>query len=186
VNIGVRHALPMLPFVCILIAQGVAPVWDRGRTAVRAALAVVFAGYLFSTLSHYPYFLSYLSEYARGRALHETLVDSNTDWGQGLVALRAFMLERGVDEVALGYFGSALPDGYGIRYVAMPSFFELPRLAHAATEPRYIVVSATLLARGYLAGDPYAALRKEKPVAIVGGTLYVFDREAFGSHDRGR
>lgn len=178
VNIGVRHALPMMPLLCILVAQGVAPIWNRGRTAVRGALAVVFAGYVLSTVSHYPYFLSYLSEYTRGRMVHETLVDSSTDWGQGLVALRAFMQERGIDQVALAYFGSALPEGYGIRYVAMPSFLELP--AQDPGAPRYLVVSVTLLTGNYVRGDPYAALRAVKPVAIVADTLYVFDLRALG------
>ena len=58
------------------------------------------------------------------------------------------------------------------------------RLAFVAQEPppgplpRYAVVSATLLAGSYLAQDPYAGLRKEKPVAVVGGSLYVFDLHA--------
>jgi 4-amino-4-deoxy-L-arabinose transferase-like glycosyltransferase len=183
INIGSRHALPALPLVCILVAQGIAPIWDRGRTATRGALAVVFASYLLSTLSHYPYFLSYLSEYARGRALHETLVDSSTDWGQGLVALRAYMREHNIDQVALAYFGSALPEGYGIRYVALPSFLDLPPQAASPAAPRYAVISATLLSgtyAGYLRGDLYAALRRAKPVAVVAETLYVYDLEALG------
>jgi hypothetical protein len=85
------------------------------------------------------------------------------------------MREHGIDRVALGYFGSALPAGYGIAYVAMPSYFTLPD--GEAGEPRYLVVSATLLTGNYVQGDPYAALRKVKPVAVVAGTLYVFDRQ---------
>jgi Dolichyl-phosphate-mannose-protein mannosyltransferase len=183
INIGSRHALPALPLVCILVAQGIAPIWHGGRTAVRGALAVVFAAYLLSTLSHYPYFLSYLSEYARGRALHETLVDSSTDWGQGLVALRAYMREHNIDEVALAYFGSALPEGYGIRYVALPSFLDLPPQAAGPAAPRYAVISATLLSgtyADYFRGDLYAALRGAKPMAVVADTLYVYDLEALG------
>jgi hypothetical protein len=183
INIGSRHALPAMPLACILIAHGIASIWDRGRMAVRGALAAVFASYLVSTLSHYPYFLSYLSEYARGRALHETLVDSSTDWGQGLVALRAYMREHHIDQVALAYFGSALPEGYGIRYVALPSFLDLPPQAASPAAPRYAVISATLLSgtySGYLHGDLYAALRASKPVAVVADTLYVYDLEALG------
>jgi hypothetical protein len=178
-NIGVRHALPMLPLVCILVAQAVAPFWQRGRAPVRAALAVLLAGYIVSSVRHYPYFLSYLSEYAEGRPLHQTLVDSNTDWGHGLIALRAFMVERGIDEVGLGYFGSALPEGYGIRYVEMPSYLDLSRVAVKRPLPRYMVVSSTLLA-GYAFEDPYAALRSARPVAVLARSLYVFDREALG------
>ncbi len=177
-NIGFRHALPAIPLLCILVAQGLEPVWARGRGLAHAAILVLFAGYAGSTLSRYPDFLSYLSEYVRGRPLYDTLVDSNTDWGQGLVALRDYMRERGIDRVALGYFGSALPEGYGIRYVALPSFLDLPR--QAAGLPRYLVVSATLLAGDYAKGDPYAALRRARPVAVVAHTLYVYDRRALG------
>jgi Dolichyl-phosphate-mannose-protein mannosyltransferase len=183
INIGSRHALPAFPLVCILVAQGLAPIWDDGRRAVRGALAAVFACYLFSSLSHYPYFLSYLSEYVHGRALHETLVDSSTDWGQGLVALRVYMGEHGINEVALAYFGSALPEGYGIRYVELPSFLDLPRQPAGSAAPRYAVVSATLLSgtySDYFRGDLYAALRGAKPVAVVADTLYVYDLEALG------
>lgn len=176
-NIGVRHALPMLPFLLILVAAGVARIWRLGNRPMRASLAAVAAAYVVSGLSHYPFFLSYTSEIVRGRPLHATLVDSNTDWGQGLVALRDYMRANGIDRVALGYFGSALPEGYGIDYVAMPSFFELPQQP-AAAAPRYLVVSATLLAGVYVRGDPYAALRAATPVAIVADTLYVFDLES--------
>jgi Dolichyl-phosphate-mannose-protein mannosyltransferase len=179
-NLGVRHALPMLPLMCILVAQGVQRVWREASLGVRAALAIVFAAFIVSSASRYPYFLSYLNGYVAGRPMHEVLVDSSTDWGQGLVALRQFMREQAIDEVGLGYFGSAPPEGYGIRYVAMPSFMDLaPERAKDAL-PRYLVVSATLLAGVYLPRDPYAALRKVKPVAIVGGSLYVFDRQALG------
>ena len=174
VNIGMRHALPMMPPLLILVAAGVWRIWEREGRTLRFALGTVAAAYVLSTASHYPYFLSYLSDYARGRPLHRTLVDSSTDWGQGLVALRAFMRERGIDQVALAYFGSALPEGYGIRYTALPSYLELPDQPPA--DPRYLVVSATLLTGQYARGDPYAPLRDREPVAIVADVLYVFDR----------
>ena len=178
-NVGTRHALPLMPLLCILIAQGVAPIWRAGRGAVRFAFAVVFVGLVLSAIRPYPYFISYLSEYALGRAPYETLVDSSTDWGQGLIALRTFMRERGVDTVALGYWGSALPEGYGIQFVALPSYFALQPQPAGPAQPRYVVISATLLA-GFVRSDPYAALRAARPVAVVGGSLYVFDRAALG------
>jgi hypothetical protein len=167
----------LMPLLCILVAQGVAPIWNAGGAAVRVAFATVFAGLVLSALRPYPYFISYLSEYALGRAPYETLVDSSTDWGQGLIALRAFMRERGVDTVALGYWGSAPPEGYGIRFVPLPSYFPLEPQPRAPEEPRYAVISSTLLA-GFVRSDPYAALRQARPDAVVGGSLYIFDRAA--------
>ncbi|HLX21708.1 MAG TPA: hypothetical protein VKR38_00070, partial [Usitatibacter sp.] len=73
---------------------------------------------------------------------------------------------------------SAVPGSYEIRYAPMPSFFTLPVIDPSMPPPRYVVVSASLVAGMYVKGDPYAALRSQTPVAVVGGSLYVFDRQA--------
>ncbi len=174
-NIGFRHALPMLPLLCILVAQGLEPLWDTGRLALRGTLGLLLAAFVASSMSSYPYFLAYVSEYIRGRPLYETVVDTTTDWGGGLVALRDFMREKGIHEVSLGILSSAVPDAYGIRYAPLPSFFTLPVIDPSMPRPRYAVVSASLIAGMYVFDDPYAALRRQKPVAVVGGSLYVFD-----------
>ena len=73
---------------------------------------------ILAPLSYYPNFLSYISEYGPGRDRgSEILVDSSLDWGQGLLQLREYMREQGIERVYLSYFGSARPDGYGIDYV---------------------------------------------------------------------
>ena len=105
-------------------------------------------------------------------------MDSNLDWGQGLLELRAFMEEEGVQSVWLSYFGSAPPEAYGIEYVALPSFFRLPmvRTPGAEESPRFTVVSATNLHGTYLQGrDPFAALRDRVPYRVLGHSLFVFD-----------
>ncbi len=176
-NIGVRHALPIMPFACVLVAQGLASAWRRSGVALRGVVALLVAWNVASVTVHYPYFLPYLSEYVAGRmAPYDTLVDSNTDWGQGLFALRDYMKARGLDTIYLSYFGSALPEGYGIRYVPMPSFFELP--SHPLDPqhpPRYAAISATNLAGSYLDGDPFAGLRGRRPVAVVADDLWIFE-----------
>ena len=175
-DIGFRHAMPVLPFVCLLVAAGVARAWSAWGGAGRAVIAVLVAADIASAVSAYPFFISYLSEYVRGRPVYEALVDSSTDWGQGLVALRQFMRERGIRSIYLGYFGSALPEGYGIDYVSLPSFFRLPdHPPDPSARPRYVAVSATLLAGLYLKDDPYAKLRAERPVAVVARTIYVYE-----------
>ena len=181
INIGFRHALPALPFACVLIAAGIHWLWVRGRRPARVAIAVMMAANALSVLAAYPHFLPYLSEYVRHRPVYTTLVDSSTDWGQGLVALRDFMRQRGMSTVYLGYFGSALPEGYGIRYASMPSFFSLPpHAADGADPPRHIAVSSTLLSGTPLPGpqgaaDPYAELRSRQPLAVLAGSIYVFE-----------
>lgn len=176
-NIGFRHALPAVVLLCILVAVGVARLWESGGRRVRAALLALLLAYAASSLSYYPHFLAYLSEYRPSRDQgYRVLVDSSFDWGQGLLALRDYMREEGIARVYLSYFGSALPDGYGIDYVPLPSFFPLPAVPARPDAPRpaHVVISATNLVGLYLAGDPFAGLRDVPPERVLAHTLFVY------------
>jgi 4-amino-4-deoxy-L-arabinose transferase-like glycosyltransferase len=176
--IGFRYALPLLPFLCVLVAIGVArhlagaPRWQQG------GVAALFAWYAASVLLFYPNFIAYTSEYVPDRQRGDSaLLDSSLDWGQGLVQLRRLLAAEGIDRVYLSYFGSALPGGYGIRFEPLPSFFPLfPHGSPQAAEepPRYMVISATNLHGIYLPGDPFARFRDVEPDHIVARSLYVF------------
>jgi len=173
-NAGFRYALPLMPPLLILVSVGLTRLWEGAALRRRLGLALLVLLYAGSTLSAAPWFLSYRSEWFRGRAAgNEALVDSSLDWGQGLLALREWMQAAGVERVHLGYFGSALPSGYGIEYEPMPSFLPLPPASGEETSTT-VVVSATNLHGLYLPGDPYAALRGRTPDRILGGSLYVY------------
>ncbi len=176
-NIGFRYALPALPLVCILVAVGVSLAWQRLTRRPRLAIGAAFAWYIASTVSFYPHFLSYISEYAPARDHGwQVVVDSSMDWGQGLLELRRFMGEQGVDRVYLSYFGSAVPDAYGIEYVPLQSAFALqpkpPEPERPA--PRWIAISATNLQGVYLSDDPFAQFRHVEPDAIVAKSILLF------------
>ena len=178
-NIGFRHALPMLPLVCILTACAVARAWAMRRPVLRLAVAAGAAWHILSPLAAYPFFISYLSEYTgSAENSHATLVDSSRDWGQGLIALREFMREENIDAILLSYFGSASPDAYDLEYIPLPSFFPLEQPATPpAGIPPWIAISATNLAGNYLNGDPFARFRTVEPHRIVGGSIFVFRLE---------
>jgi hypothetical protein len=178
-NIGFRHALPILPLVCILTAVAVSRAWTMRRPVLRFAIALGAAWHILSSLSVYPWFLSYLSEYTGPvEDSHQVLVDSSRDWGQGLIALREFMREEGIDSVLLSYFGSASPASYGVTYVPLPSFFPLqPQPTPPGAIPPWLAISATNLAGNYLNGDPFARFREVQPYRIVGGSIFVFRLE---------
>lgn len=176
-NIGFRHALPLLPLVSILMGSGLSRLWHRGGGLLRAGVVALLVLHAGSALSYYPHFIPYLSEYVRSDDEgYRILVDSSLDWGQGLLALREFMEEEGVETVYLSYFGSALPRGYGIDYIPLPSYFPLPQRMDGEPEPSpsYVVVSATNLAGSYLAGDPFARFREGDPVRVLAHSLYVY------------
>src|SRR5439155_10617229 len=97
--------------------------WSRsgnGRLIRRLAgvglMLLVGAG-LFSAIHIHPYQLAYFNRWAGGPASgYRYLDDSNIDWGQDLPGLAAWQSEHGVRPLALWYFGTDSPAGYGIEW----------------------------------------------------------------------
>lgn len=180
-NIGFRYALPLLPLVLIVVACGVAAALERGGRLARLVGGALLLAYAGSSLSAYPWFLSYTSEFGPARsAAFRTFADSTIDWGQGLYALAGFLHARGIPRVYLSYFGSAPPSAYGIRYVPLPSFFALaPDPADASdpvgsrANPSWAAVSATNVAGPYFRTDTLR-LKRAVPAAVVGGSIYLY------------
>jgi hypothetical protein len=175
--IGFRHALPLLPFLCVLAAVGAISLWRRRSRPLRALIAALSIWAVASPLSWYPHFLAFTSEYVRTRdGGHEVLLDSNLDWGQGLIELRDHLRRHGISRVALSYFGSALPEAYGIDYLPFASFLTLPErpLPAGALPPDRFVISATTLHGLYVEGDPFRAFREAVPEAVVAHTLFIY------------
>jgi hypothetical protein len=109
---------------------------------------------------------------------YRLLNDSNYDWGQGLIDLRAWMRHHGVERVHLAYFGSVDPRVYGIAYtplvepgdepyVAVSSFY-LVGLAHRMQTPRGRT--------GFVDVPFHAELERKTPVARAGPTIFVYTR----------
>lgn len=175
-DIGFRYALPVLPLLAVMTAVGVLYFWQQARPWGRVLVVVGTLWAVCYPVSYYPNFLAFISEYGPGRDRnYQVLVDSSLDWGQGLVQLHDYLQEHGIQRIYLSYFGSALPEGYGIDYVAAPSFFILNRpLPPGQPQPNVLVVSATNLVGNYFVGDPFARFRPVQPEAVVAGSLYVY------------
>jgi hypothetical protein len=114
-NFGIRYLLPLLPLACVwccgLMAAEV-PARLRRVAVGTAVLLAVEAG------AAAPWFLSFYNWPAGGTGGGDRLVnDSNVDWGQGLLALRAEMAKRGIHRIHLAYHGTTDPAVYGIDYV---------------------------------------------------------------------
>jgi len=82
-NIGLRHLLPIYPFVFVIIGSIVGKFWQDHSGIKRSSVILFGAWYSFSRVTLYPHFLTFFNEFARGpRNGHRILVDSNLDWGQ--------------------------------------------------------------------------------------------------------
>ena len=90
INIGIRHVLPLYPFLAMLAA---APLGERVlfRRPVRKAgilLGLVLPWYVIESAAAHPDYLPYFNQTVRGQE-EEYLADSNLDWGQDLGRLVA-------------------------------------------------------------------------------------------------
>lgn len=175
VNNGLRYCLPAFPLLALLFGPVWARAWRRARPAARWAWGGLWGAATLAVVAAYPHYLGYMNALIPVEQRKWVLVESSLDWGQGLIALRDYMQEQRLEAVHLGYFGSAAPASYGIRYRPLPSFLDIPPLPDVPPGDYPVVVSATLLSGLYLPGDPYAAYRDEQPIAVLaGGSLLVY------------
>ena len=165
IQIGDRHILPLYPFALLLTAaawQSLANIsWAR---IVLLAFLVANAA---DCLRFAPDYMSYFTPLVDQTRSYRLLTDSNTDWGQGLIALKEYEDAHPSENIHLAYFGNVDPAIYGIRYA------ELQPTDHPSGT---VVVSVSHLSGQFLA-DPssYKWLLQYPPKAILNHTLYVFD-----------
>ena len=172
-QLGHRYLLPALPFAFGLVGfvvRGIEwPLRDCFRGKVRlAVVGLLLLWLLINVVAIHPQELSFFNELAGGAAKADRyLVDANLDWGQGLLYLRDTMAERDIPFVHLGYFGSAVPDLYGISYWAAPGFLRFVNDPESmafnpySPDPGWYAISRTSLRQGLSLTDPdiYAYFR---------------------------
>jgi hypothetical protein len=169
-NVGLRHLLPAYPFVHAGAGAALAWLWRR-RGPTRPLSVLIGGACVAAGLSVYPHYLAYFNCASGGPDRgHRLLVDSNLDWGQDLPALASWQRGHGIRSVRLSYFGTDLPEVYGVSY-SLPSELEAYR-----PHPGWYAVSATNLEGlySYPDLDRWAWLRRREPVAKVGHTIFVF------------
>jgi tetratricopeptide (TPR) repeat protein len=181
-NIGIRHLLPIYPFLFVLIGATVSEFWRNGSRIRKSALAVLGVWYVGSALASYPHHLSYFNELVGGaKNGHKVLLDSNLDWGQDLKGLKKWLDESNVKKVQLFYFGTAEPKYYGI-----DDFYSTENLAGGTFGvgqridlPEHLAISANFLYGGelFLPKELVELLRSyrlEQPVGRVGYSILVY------------
>ncbi|MDE2292961.1 MAG: hypothetical protein KGL53_12840, partial [Elusimicrobia bacterium] len=181
VDIGVRHLLPVFPFLCLWAGLAAADLWGRGRGA-RAALALLLLWGGWSVNRARPHLLAYFNAAAGGPAGGwRWLADSNLDWGQGLKALAAEVKRRGNPPIYLAYFGVGDPSYYGLRYAQALPNWNVPRPGDAVDPAResgkvLFAVSATNLDTVYLADHTFFDwLKARRPVATPAYSIFLYD-----------
>ncbi len=147
-NIGFRHALPVIPFLMILLGgaffdgvhnkiQSLSGSFYR-RLNWLIPVGLITGLYVFAVLSVQSHYLAYFNSLIGGpRNGHYYAVDSNLDWGQDLLILKRYLDKHPSKNLSLIYFGpEPYPDLYGI-----PHTIKVDR--STPLEPGWYVISAT-------------------------------------------
>jgi hypothetical protein len=187
-DLGVRYLLPIYPLLFIAIGWALAYARRRWEPRARLLLAALGLALAVETLAAFPSFIPFFNAACGGeRGGLELLGDSNLDWGQDLKGLaqwwRDYQRRHPETKLYLSYFGNSSPRYYGLRFTSLPGDFAPadesdgpPRFPTSG--PALLAISATNLQGIYFGRalrQPYAALRKERPIAVIGGSIYVYE-----------
>ncbi len=180
-DIGIRHILPLYPFLIVLVAAGA---WslaqERRAWAIVVGVIVLFHGG--SSLRAFPNYISYSNELWGGPSrTYRVLTDSNVDWGQGLPAVKQYLATNSATPCWMAYFGSVDPAYYDIPCKLLPTHTaviwerqldEIPPVIQGT-----VLVSATEMS-GQLWGpgeiNPYEQFRNMRPLDCLAGSILVY------------
>ncbi len=182
-NIGVRHLLPTLPFIFVLIGGTIAKLLKKPNLKLKTfILGVLIAYQAFSVVSVYPHFLAYFNEIVGGpNNGHVFTVDSNLDWGQDLRRLEKWTEEYlpAGKQIYVDYFGGSNPEYYlKEKYVR----WECTNQEQDFPKNNYLAISATFLQSGRGIPIPqlehpafcYVWLDKHQLVEKIGYSIFVY------------
>ena len=183
-QLGFRYVLPSLPLLYLAAGLPVAWLWRHHRAAVRWVGGLCLLA-LSLGLRHHPAHLAYFNEWAGGPGGgRRYLADSNIDWGQDLLALKAWLNEHNIDRVGLAYFGMVPPGELGFDYDLPPSRttvnrFGSPPAGWYAVSVNFVLgrphtirlPDGTIRGVGY---QEYGYFRGLKPVTTLGGSIDIY------------
>ncbi|MFL6245654.1 MAG: hypothetical protein ACJ74H_06495, partial [Thermoanaerobaculia bacterium] len=158
-NLGIRHILPIFPFLFAACAISV----SRGITVM------LVAAHVLTSLLAYPSYLSYFNPLIGShRNADRVLIDSNLDWGQDLRRLAKWTRENDIDVIRVHYFGAGSVErelgANGIRWPA-PRKEPLPKGWFALSRHFYRLNS------GY---DAYLRASGARYVTTIGGSIDIY------------
>ncbi len=184
INYGVRHLLPVYPFLIVLASFAAWNLAQRGRV-LAILIAVLVVSHAAASLWTFPNYIPYSNELWGGPAMtYEVLADSNVDWGQGLIAMQRYIRERHITNCWFAYFGDLIVD---VSYYRMPckvlptAFADSIHLPMPIVPPQVdgpVFISATEISRMYWRADwvnPYLPFQKIRPSALIADSILVYD-----------
>ena len=171
-NIGLRHLLPVYPFLYVLSALTLVSLLPR-RTIFGVVLTAAAALQIWETAGIHPFYLSFFNTVSGGPERGaEYALDSNIDWGQDVKRLKAYVEREKIPLVCTSYFGLAKWEYYKINPGGLPGVYEPGQIESLDC---FVAISVTNLYDVYFEKPTYAWLRNRKPDGRIGYSLYLYD-----------
>ncbi|HET7346956.1 MAG TPA: glycosyltransferase family 39 protein [Acidobacteriaceae bacterium] len=181
-NIGLRHAMPPMPFLILLAAAGAAILLRQSRAWAGAVVALLVL-HAASSAWAFPNYLPYSNEAFGGvNGTWRVLSDSNVGWGGGLKALHANLAGRGITECWFGYFAPASTAHFQIPCKRLPTTFDMLSAIPGPPLPQQIqgpvFISSEEIAGGFWGPEtlsPYRQFIAMKPSRVIAGEILEYD-----------
>jgi len=186
-NIGARHILPVWVFCCVLAGAGLSALIQHSHRWLYPVAALLLFQ-IATTLHASPNYIAYSNE-AWGGPTHtyRYLSDSNTDWGQQLLATSTYLRDHHITHCYFAYFVTpfVLPSDYGIPcvYLPTPDSFgssvlpNIPATIDTATDGPILISAGDLnyFESGSSVLNPYQSLMNVQPTAFIQDGILVFN-----------
>ncbi len=182
-NIGVRHALPIFPFLYFLVAVGVVQWLLHGTIPQYLISFLLLLWMALEIFWAFPFYLSYYNILGGGvKQGYRIATDSNYDWGQDLKRLKEWAEHppTGVDaqKIYLDYFGGGSPEYY-LREKFQPwwSARGMPPKGSYLAVSLNSVMGAWARPIGDMVIKPensYAWLRNKTPLTRAGSSILIY------------
>jgi hypothetical protein len=174
-NIGIRHIMPIYPFLFILVGYFVSELYNQVKKnrilliAYCLLLTALFSWYLYANISIYPYYMTYFNELTVGgiKNGNSILTDSNVDWGQDTKRLSEWLKSENIQEtikMKYDWSGSYQPKYYGINFINLE--------ANDPSQKGWIAIGLSDLQK-----PEFSWLKNYQPVKVIGNSVFVYHIE---------
>lgn len=113
INLGVRHILPIYPFLSICAGVAAVELWNvrRFQTPFRLGVVALLLWQTAASALAHPDYMAYFNELA-GPHPEWISVESDVDHGQDLLRLGQVLAREHAEHIWLSYYGTATPEQY--------------------------------------------------------------------------
>jgi 4-amino-4-deoxy-L-arabinose transferase-like glycosyltransferase len=182
-NIGLRHVLPMYPFLYVLAGGAAWVMVESSRRWVYVVAAMIlFQG--ITTTRIFPAYMAYANELWGGPSqTYKHLSDSNVDWGQQLKSTKSYLERKGIKDCWFIYFaeGPVRMTDYGIPCKPLVTIGTLWLDEELDVPPS--VNGPVLISAGTLSGfefgpgplNPYEVFKHQQPTGVIDYGVFVFN-----------